>query len=63
MMGAKTVYIEVFDRIDRGTIAGELCYPFTDKFIGEWEEMKQVYKKIGKNIFSHLIQEHEGLSI
>ena len=40
LMGAKTVYIEVFDRIDAATIAGKLCYPVTDLFIVEWEEMK-----------------------
>lgn len=45
IMGAKTIYIEVFDRIDASTIAGKLCYPVTDKFIVEWEEMKQVYPK------------------
>ena len=32
-MGAKTVYIEVFDRIDKSTISGKLCYPVTDKFM------------------------------
>lgn len=45
LMGAKTIYIEVFDRIDKSTIAGRFCYPVTDKFIVEWEEMKRVYKK------------------
>ena len=42
---AKTIYIEVFDRINAPTIAGKLCYPVTDKFIVEWEEMKKVYPK------------------
>lgn len=45
LMGVKTVYIEVFDRIDRPTISGRLCYPVTDRFIVQWEEMKQVYPK------------------
>ena len=45
LTGAKTVYIEVFDRIDKGTISGKVCYPVTDVFIVQWEEMKQVYKK------------------
>lgn len=43
--GAKTVYIEVFDRIDKSTLTGKLVYPVTDKFIVQWEEMKRVYKK------------------
>ena len=42
---AKTVYIEVFDRIDKPTLTGKLVYPVTDKFIVQWEEMKKVYKK------------------
>lgn len=45
LMGAKTVYIEVFDRINKPTIAGKLCYPVTDVFIVQWEEMKRVYRK------------------
>lgn len=45
LFGAKTVYIEVFDRIDRPTMTGKLVYPVTDKFVVQWEEMKRVYKK------------------
>lgn len=42
---SKTIYIEVFDRIDKPTLTGKLVYPITDKFIVEWDEMKKVYKK------------------
>lgn len=35
LFGAKTIYIEVFDRINAPTLAGRLCYPVTDKFIVE----------------------------
>lgn len=45
LFGAKTVYIEVFDRIDAPTLTGKLVYPVTDKFIVQWEEMKNVYPK------------------
>ncbi|MCQ2519093.1 MAG: UDP-N-acetylglucosamine--LPS N-acetylglucosamine transferase [Lachnospiraceae bacterium] len=45
LYGAKTVYIEVFDRIDRPTMTGKMVYPVTDKFIVQWDEMKKVYKK------------------
>ena len=45
LMGAKTVYIEVFDRYDKPTLTGKLVYPITDCFIVEWEEMKKVYPK------------------
>lgn len=45
IFGAKTVYIEVFDRIDAPTMTGKLVYPVTDRFIVQWEEMKKVYPK------------------
>lgn len=45
MMGAKLVYIEVFDRIDKPTMTGKMVYPIVDKFIVQWEEQKKVYPK------------------
>ena len=51
LFGAKLIYIEVFDRIDKPTLTGKLVYPITDEFIVEWEEMKKVYPK-AKNLGS-----------
>ncbi|KAA8453757.1 PssD/Cps14F family polysaccharide biosynthesis glycosyltransferase [Weissella paramesenteroides] len=45
LFGAKTIYIEVFDRIDKPTLTGKLVYPVTDRFIIQWEELKKVYPK------------------
>jgi UDP-N-acetylglucosamine:LPS N-acetylglucosamine transferase len=45
LMGAKTVYIEIFDRIDRSTLSGRLAYLVADKFIVQWEDMKKIYSK------------------
>ena len=45
MMGAKLIYIDVFDRIDKPTMTGKMVYPIVDKFIVQWEEMKKVYPK------------------
>lgn len=45
IFGAKTIYIEVFDRIDKPTLTGKLVYPIADKFIVQWEEMKKIYPK------------------
>ena len=45
MMGAKLVYIEVFDRIDKPTMTGKMVYPIVDKFVVQWEEQKKVYPK------------------
>lgn len=43
LLGAKTIYIEVFDRINKPTITGKIVYPIADKFIVQWEEQKKVY--------------------
>lgn len=45
LMGAKLVYIEVFDRIDKPTMTGKLVYPIVDKFVVQWDEQKKVYPK------------------
>jgi beta-1,4-N-acetylglucosaminyltransferase len=45
MMGARTVYIEVFDRIDTPTLTGRLCYPLSDLFLLQWEEQKNAYPR------------------
>ena len=51
LFGAKTIYVEVFDRIDKPTVTGRMVYPVADEFIVEWEEMKKVYPK-AKNLGS-----------
>jgi hypothetical protein len=43
VFGAKCIYIEVYDRIDKPTVSGKIVYPISDKFIVQWEEMKKVY--------------------
>ena len=45
IMGAKLIYIEVFDRIDKPTMTGKMVYPIVDKFIVQWDEQKKVYPK------------------
>lgn len=45
LFGARLIYIEVYDRIDKSTMTGKMVYPITDKFIVQWEEMKKVYEK------------------
>lgn len=45
LFGAKLVYIEVFDRIDKPTMTGKIVYPIVDRFIVQWEEQKQIYRK------------------
>lgn len=45
MFRIKTIYIEVFDRIDKPTLTGRLVYPVSDRFIVQWKEMNKVYPK------------------
>ena len=45
LMGAKLIYMEVYDRLNHSTVSGKLCYKIADRFIVQWEEMKEVYPK------------------
>ncbi len=38
LLGVRTVYLEVFDRISRPTLTGRLCYPLADLFVLQWPE-------------------------
>jgi len=39
----KNIYIEVYDRIDYGTMTGKLVKPVTDQYVVQWDEMEGVY--------------------
>jgi UDP-N-acetylglucosamine:LPS N-acetylglucosamine transferase len=41
--GARTVYLEVIDRIDSPTMTGRLVYPVTDEFLAQWPEQQGHY--------------------
>jgi len=45
LLGAKLIFIEVYDRIDSPTLTGKLVYPVTDFFALQWEEQKRFYPK------------------
>lgn len=45
LFGAKVVYIEVYDRIDKPTITGKIVYPISDLFVLQWEEQIKFYPK------------------
>ena len=45
LRGSRTVYVEVFDRIDSSTMTGRLCYPISDRFLLQWEEQRAMYPK------------------
>jgi UDP-N-acetylglucosamine:LPS N-acetylglucosamine transferase len=45
LFGARTVYLEVFDRIDSRTVTGRLCRPVTDLFLVQWPEQQPLYRR------------------
>lgn len=43
-VGAASVYLEVFDRIETPTLTGRLCRPVTDLFLVQWPEQQRMYR-------------------
>ena len=43
--GTRIIYIETFANMTSKTITGKLLYPIADKFIVQWESMKDIYPK------------------
>lgn len=44
ILGAKCVYVEVFDRVDKSTLTGKMLNGLSDIFVVQWPEMMNVYK-------------------
>jgi UDP-N-acetylglucosamine:LPS N-acetylglucosamine transferase len=42
-LGIKTVYVEVYDRLDSATLTGRLCRPIADRVLLQWEEQLEYY--------------------
>jgi hypothetical protein len=45
LMRMKTVYVEVYDRIDLPTLTGRLVQPFSNLFLLQWEQQKRFYRR------------------
>lgn len=41
--GVRSVYLEVFDRIDSRTLTGRLCEPASDLFLVQWPQQQRLY--------------------
>ena len=41
--GSKVIWIETFANRTTGTLAGKMVHGIADKFVVQWEEMKEVY--------------------
>lgn len=44
IFGSRVIYIETFANMNSKTVTGRLLYPFSDRFIVQWKEMKKQYK-------------------
>jgi UDP-N-acetylglucosamine:LPS N-acetylglucosamine transferase len=45
VLGVRTVYLEVYDRITRPTLTGRLCYRITSLFLLQWPEQARHYPR------------------
>lgn len=43
IFGTRIIYIETFANINTKTVTGKLLYPISDKFIVQWESLKELY--------------------
>ena len=43
ILGSKVIFIETFANINTKTATGRLVYKFADKFIVQWDSMKEIY--------------------
>ncbi len=41
--GARTVYVEVYDRVDTPTLTARLVRPVLDRMVVQWEEQRRFY--------------------
>lgn len=45
LFGIRTVFIEVYDRIENPTLTARLVAPITDLFLVQWEEQRSFHKR------------------
>jgi beta-1,4-N-acetylglucosaminyltransferase len=41
----KTVFVEAYERLDRPSLTGRLCYPISDLMVLQWEEQRRFYPR------------------
>ncbi len=45
LLRIRTVFLEVFDRVDSATMTGRLCHPVVDLFLLQWPEQQPFYRR------------------
>lgn len=38
-VGARSIFLETVDRIDKPSLSGRLVYPFADEYLTQWEQL------------------------
>jgi len=41
----KTVFVEAYERLDRASLTGRLCYPICDLMVLQWEQQRRFYPR------------------
>ena len=41
----KTVFVEAYERLDRPSLTGRLCYPISDLMVLQWEEQRRFFPR------------------
>jgi len=44
-LGIRTAFVEAYERIDRPSLTGRLCYPIADLMVLQWEEQRRFYPR------------------
>lgn len=53
LFGARTIFIEVVDRVHRPTLTGRLVRPVTDQYMVQWPEQQAMYR--GAEVIGRLL--------
>lgn len=53
LLGVPTVYVEVIDRLDSGTVTGRICSKLTSHFLVQSEHQLQIYPEA--TVIGHLL--------
>jgi beta-1,4-N-acetylglucosaminyltransferase len=41
----RTVFVEAYERVDRPSLTGRLCYPICDMMVLQWEQQRRFYPR------------------
>lgn len=45
VLGARTIFIEVFDRVESASLSGRLVEPIADHVLVQWPEQRRLYRR------------------